>query len=506
MTTKRPNLSPLALSERDRVLFGAHLEAAKTFIGSDAHFLPRSTNMRLPDGQNIASSIAPSLPWPTPPPTMASLAGPRRWHSFTHLTDEHDISAHATSSEAAYDHEHDYDLVTCTCGAALANQKIAELAAANAAAAEEAAAAAAAAAAAQRANMDEVSSIVSDLAEATEIQTAIGVRSDDASSMTGSTSAGEEDDEEAEEEEDFDMKAPPSPTTTVHSSKSPQSEPTKGLPAPPSGQNLPPSSSSNTTTQVTRGRQPRQSGKTGPLSRFTPASAAAVQGRFEEAGVKKQPRDKTPLPWEEDDVDEEEHTSAPRQPFPGQVTTHKTLGSSIPFLAAIPCLQVHDIASSLPFYKTILGFTVIGKPDISHAKLRRGDVTLYLRVPPLLPPGSEPPNNGRPGHRNIRHDVNGGFEPLREPVQPGSTWINVASADALFHEVLGRMKTSYASLDAALQLAALESYFPDVDEDRKRGRMGKILGRVENKPWGTREFAVQDADGNRVTFQQEIRR
>ncbi|KAK0544928.1 hypothetical protein OC844_007415 [Tilletia horrida] len=564
MTKLRPHLGPLATSERDRILFAAHLDAARTFIGSDAHYLPRSTNMRLPDGKNLATSIRPSLPWPTPPlfgnitaAAAAAAAGPssRPWapssataaaEGTTTVADCNDPNHHHHGGYANDDgddgdgDEDELDLVECTCGAATANQRLAELAAARAAATAAAAAAAdadgdatAAAAAAVDAEadgdllassrstslvrsigLDDTSTIASDIAEATEVGTAIALHSnnDDASSITGGgssdggfTTAG-----------DFGAGPPVSPSTTVHSTKSPYSGPTKALPAVTPGHAPLPSaaigsasSSSSSAKNPTRGRSLKQGTRTaggGATHRMTPASAAALPCDTSSRPSQLHLNDNTPLPWEEDDVDEDEHPPTPLRPYEAPVTTHKTLGSSTAFLAAIPCLFVNDIQSVLPFYKTILGFTVVGKPDISYAKLRRGDVTIYLRIPPLLPPGSEAPNPGRPGHRNIRRDLSGICEPLRENVHPSSIWVTVASVDAFFHECLGRVATSEAQWDSALQLCAMESYFPDVDEDRRRGRMGKILGRVENKPWGTREFSVQDADANRITFQQEIRR
>ncbi|KAE8234163.1 hypothetical protein A4X09_0g2057 [Tilletia walkeri] len=484
MTKQRPNLGPLVHSDRDRILFSAHVEAARTFIGSDAHYLPRSNNMRLPEGQNIASSIAPALPWPTPP---LATAGSSRWlptiacsAALDDVCDAHD------------EQDHELEPIACTCGAASANQKLAELAEENAAA--EAAAEAEAEAEAAAAALEETSTIQSDLAEATEVATSLAMRSDGGSSSTGSTS-----DDEGSTTGEFGAGVSISPSTSVPSSKSPFVGPTKGLHPVTPGQTLPPAAGGG------KGRQQQQEGVTrGRSLRQTAKGQHQCGGRI----LLESTEQESPLPWawEDDDVDEEEHPPTPRHPYRAPITTHKALGSSTAFLAAIPCLFVNDIASMLPFYKTILGFAVIGKPDISYAKLRRGDVTIYLRIPPLLPPGSEAPNPGKPGHRNIRRDLSGTFEPLREKLHPTSTWVNVASVDALFHECLGRVQASQASWDSALQWAAMESYFPDVDEDRKRGRMGRILGRVENKPWGTREFSVQDADGNRITFQQEIRR
>ncbi|CAD6885225.1 unnamed protein product [Tilletia controversa] len=482
MTKLRPNIGPLVHSERDRILFSAHVEAARTFIGSDAHYLPRSNNLRLPDGQNIATCIAPALPWPTPP---ATAAGSSRWLA-TVTGCQHGSASFDEDCDADDNHDHELDPISCTCGAAAANQKLAELAAETAAAAVAAAEAQAEAQAeADAAALETATTIQSDMAE---MGTFIpGMSSDAASSSPGSSSS------EGSAPGEFGAGAPVSPSTSVPSSKSPYVGPTKGLLPVTPGQSLP-AAAGGRGRNVTRGRSLRQ----------TPKGTQQCGGRL----LQDPAEDHSPLPWawEDDDVDDEEHPPTPRQPYRAPTTTHKALGSSTAFLAAIPCLFVNDIGSMLPFYKTILGFAVIGKPDISYAKLRRGDVTIYLRIPPLLPPGSEAPNPGKPGHRNIRPDLSGICEPLREKLHPTSTWVNVASVDALFHECLGRVQAAQVSLDTALHLAAMESYFPDVDEDRKRGRMGRILGRVENKPWGTREFSVQDADGNRITFQQEIRR
>jgi len=82
------------------------------------------------------------------------------------------------------------------------------------------------------------------------------------------------------------------------------------------------------------------------------------------------------------------------------------------FKRAIPCLYVSNIQSALPFYKHMLGFTPVGKPDTMKAHLvSRGSdagesgIEIYLRTPPL------------------------GSDGTRSPLAPSSLWISVENAD-----------------------------------------------------------------------------
>ncbi|KDN47968.1 hypothetical protein K437DRAFT_90383 [Tilletiaria anomala UBC 951] len=148
-------------------------------------------------------------------------------------------------------------------------------------------------------------------------------------------------------------------------------------------------------------------------------------------------------------------------------------------MRAIPCLMVSDIASALPFYKEILGFVNVSKPDKSLANICRTPsgkpmlqgaeegVQLYLRTPYPPPQPQDPP-----------------FPPM-------SVHVEVANVDDMFDEIYYRAQRTHPSED---------DYFPAFQFGKAR-----IHGRPQNTSFGTREIRINDADANLLVFFQDIR-
>lgn len=94
-------------------------------------------------------------------------------------------------------------------------------------------------------------------------------------------------------------------------------------------------------------------------------------------------------------------------------TESKSMSPKKPaFKRVIPCLYVSSIQAALPFYKHMLGFTPVSKPDTmkAHLKSKGGDqgeegIEIYLRTPPL------------------------GSDGTRSPLAPTSLWIAVEKVD-----------------------------------------------------------------------------
>lgn len=159
------------------------------------------------------------------------------------------------------------------------------------------------------------------------------------------------------------------------------------------------------------------------------------------------------------------------------------------FLRAIPCMYVADVKNATSFYKEILGFSVLGRPDSSHASLVRSpshlansttlgrhrgtlkkapadSVQVYLRITPM----------GENGER------------VKPP--PTTLWIMVNDVDAVFTE----LQDQWAK------------FAPRTDEYFPMHSFGdaKILSKPQNKAWGNRELHVMDGDENKIIFFREL--
>lgn len=129
-------------------------------------------------------------------------------------------------------------------------------------------------------------------------------------------------------------------------------------------------------------------------------------------------------------------------------------------LQAIPALPVRDQEQGAVFYRDRLGFTVAYR-DEGFSRLVRDEVEIHLWVA----------NDERWRARDGSNPVMSGAESFIAGTH--SCRIGVAGVDEL-HRVLQPLGILHPR------------------------------GQLEDKPWGTREFAVLDPDGNLITFFERI--
>ena len=123
--------------------------------------------------------------------------------------------------------------------------------------------------------------------------------------------------------------------------------------------------------------------------------------------------------------------------------------------AIIPSVRVADMAEALRFYRDVLGFEVLrGGPEDSNCSLQHGTGRLMLET---------------------AADHYG------------------AAYNAAIRERLG-------------SLSPHALYIESDDVDRLHGRIAaegaRILDPLADRPWGQREFTVEDPEGNWLTFWQ----
>jgi uncharacterized glyoxalase superfamily protein PhnB len=123
--------------------------------------------------------------------------------------------------------------------------------------------------------------------------------------------------------------------------------------------------------------------------------------------------------------------------------------------ATIPSMRVADMAGALRFYRDVLGFDVLrGGPDDSNCSLQHGTARLMLET---------------------AADQYG------------------AGYNAAIRERLGN-------------LSPHALYIESDDVDRLHGRIAaegaRIVDPIADRPWGQREFTVEDPEGNWLTFWQ----
>jgi catechol 2,3-dioxygenase-like lactoylglutathione lyase family enzyme len=111
---------------------------------------------------------------------------------------------------------------------------------------------------------------------------------------------------------------------------------------------------------------------------------------------------------------------------------------------ALPHMPVGDVAAAVAYYRDVLGFSINYQQD-DLGVMDRDRITLLL-IPRMLIP---------------RTELQAGI---------GSAYVYVADADALHAELLAKG--------------------------------ANIQGEPVSHPWGLRDFAIIDPDGNRFTFGQ----
>jgi uncharacterized glyoxalase superfamily protein PhnB len=122
---------------------------------------------------------------------------------------------------------------------------------------------------------------------------------------------------------------------------------------------------------------------------------------------------------------------------------------------AIPSVRVSDMPAALRFYGGVLGFDVgRGGPDDANRALRHGDARLMLET--------AADHYGDAYNAGIRERM--GNRP------PHALYIEAADLDALHVRV--------------------------------RSGQARIIDPLAERPWGQREFTVEDPEGNWLTFWQ----
>ncbi|KAJ9477134.1 Glyoxalase [Pseudozyma hubeiensis] len=185
------------------------------------------------------------------------------------------------------------------------------------------------------------------------------------------------------------------------------------------------------------------------------------------------------LGWEDDDVDVD-HGRARVTSKPGKTV----------FMNAFPCIFVSNLANSVAFYQKLIGFSPVGKPATHQAVMRRG--------PAARPPRSAqqqysaiPSAAQEEGVRIVLRYLPAEWGELKgDGNGPPQLLIVVSNVDELFQEIVAKQQQFKPNG---------REYFPEVFLGK-----GKLLGKPQNKPWGTRELHVLDPDANKIIFYHEI--
>lgn len=157
-------------------------------------------------------------------------------------------------------------------------------------------------------------------------------------------------------------------------------------------------------------------------------------------------------------------------------------------LRAIPCLFVSDIKLALPFWREILGFVNVTKPENYMAMLCRTPTNKSI-----LRGGEEGVQimlRTSFGSYGVASDGPSSADSPARPA-PMALWIEVENVDELFDEVYAKCRKTDP---------VEESYFPPLPFGKAR-----LLDRPQNTPFGTREMRVNDPDANLLIFFQEMR-
>ncbi|SPO20605.1 uncharacterized protein UTRI_00081 [Ustilago trichophora] len=185
------------------------------------------------------------------------------------------------------------------------------------------------------------------------------------------------------------------------------------------------------------------------------------------------------LGWEDDDVDVDR----------GRARAAAKPGKTV-FMNAFPCIFVSNLTNSLAFYQKLIGFSPVGKPASHQAVMRRG--------PAARPPRSSqqqysaiPSAAEEQGVRIVLRYLPAEWGELKgDGTGPPQLLIVVSNVDELFQEIVAKQQQFKPN--------GLE-YFPEVFLGK-----AKVLGKPQNKPWGTRELHVLDPDANKIVFYHEL--
>ncbi|SPO43228.1 uncharacterized protein PSANT_00912 [Moesziomyces antarcticus] len=183
--------------------------------------------------------------------------------------------------------------------------------------------------------------------------------------------------------------------------------------------------------------------------------------------------------WEDDDVDVD-HGRTRAAAKPGKTV----------FMNAFPCIFVSNLTNSISFYQKLLGFSPIGKPASHQAVLRRGPAARPPRSS-SQPYSAIPSAAEEPGVRIVLRYLPAEWGELKgDGSGPPQLLIVVSNVDELFQEIVTKQQQFKPNG---------REYFPEVFLGK-----AKLIGKPQNKPWGTRELHVLDPDGNKIIFYHEL--
>lgn len=185
------------------------------------------------------------------------------------------------------------------------------------------------------------------------------------------------------------------------------------------------------------------------------------------------------LGWEDDDVDVDR----------GRARAMAKPGKTV-FMNAFPCMFVSNLSNSVAFYQKLIGFSLVGKPASHQAVMRRG--------PAARPPRSAqqqysaiPSAAEEQGVRIVLRYLPAEWGELKADGNgPPQLLIVVSNVDELFQEIVAKQQQFKPNG---------REYFPEVFWGK-----AKLLGKPQNKPWGTRELHVLDPDANKIIFYHEL--
>jgi catechol 2,3-dioxygenase-like lactoylglutathione lyase family enzyme len=234
------------------------------------------------------------------------------------------------------------------------------------------------------------------------------------------------------------------------------------------------------TTNMGLGNRPAPTASIAPASRAQPISQsqrAMIPTQQETANAKQQAYSTLSHSWEEDDA---EPRAKPKPPPP----------SNAIFLQAIPCFFVTNVKNATTFYKDILGFETLGKPDVSFASLYRAPPQAIATLPIRRIGGGgaqtgkldAPPGSVQLYLRLTPMDSNG----VRIQPPAVTLWMLVNDVDEVFKEITIKWN----------------KFTPQQDEYFPVHLFGeaKIVAKPRNTAFGTRELHVVDGDDNKIIF------
>ena len=184
--------------------------------------------------------------------------------------------------------------------------------------------------------------------------------------------------------------------------------------------------------------------------------------------------------WEDNDVDVDRARAVHASSKPGKTV----------FMNAFPCIFVSNLTNSIAFYQKMLGFSSVGKPVSHQAVLRRGPAARPPRSS-SQPYSAIPSAGDEQGVRIVLRYLPAEWGELKgDGSGPPQLMIVVSNVDDLYQEIAAKQQQFKPNGS---------EYFPEVFLGK-----AKVMGKPQNKPWGTRELHVLDPDANKIVFFHEL--